>query len=229
MYEILKARSSELQGHTGPTRYEALEAVVAELRTDAAERKTVIDTALCDEAARLQLIIDNLLGAIEVVGIGLFGPTDSTGSWRTAKAGWWQELLGAVKVAEQAAEGKPEGDAPALARLKACLIRRADEWAYSSGHPCDVAIWLLYQKDLELKQLRPDDHPDEVPAWECYDVEEQLVLAKAENACLTRTSNGWAWAMPCSLQKGHEGDCRFDLSVCDAWKPLSLLKKTGEV
>ena len=42
-----------------------------------------------------------------------------------------------------------------------------------------------------------------------YDEEEQAVLQLFPNACLTRTSHGAAWAMPCCLDKGHEGECRF--------------------
>jgi len=55
------------------------------------------------EIDRLRAIVDKLLAAIDVVGIGMFGePTPTGKTWRDARVTWWQGLLAAVEAAEAA-------------------------------------------------------------------------------------------------------------------------------
>jgi hypothetical protein len=42
-----------------------------------------------------------------------------------------------------------------------------------------------------------------------YESEEEWVRTRYPNACMARTANGAPWAMPCCLDAGHEGECRF--------------------
>jgi len=51
---------------------------------------------------------------------------------------------------------------------------------------------------------------DRDPEESIYDYEDRLVRHFCGgDACLNRTSNGAPWAMPCTHQSGHAGECEF--------------------